>query len=51
MIISELLTAKEGENVVVKEAKKTFVFDKLVKYACALSNRGDGYIVFWEARR
>ena len=51
MIISELLTAKERENVVVKDAKKIFVFDKLVKYACALSNRGGGYIVFWEARR
>ena len=51
MIISELLTAKKGGNVVIKETKNTFEFDNHVKYACALSNRDSGYIVFWEARR
>jgi len=46
MNLSELLTAKEGENVEFKEAKNSFEFDNLVKYACALSNRGGGRIVF-----
>ena len=37
MTIAELLNAKEGENVEFKEAKNSYEFDKLVKYACAVS--------------
>jgi ATP-dependent DNA helicase RecG len=39
-----LLEAKEGENVEFKRAENSFEFDELVKYACALANRGGGYI-------
>ena len=46
MTIAELLNAKEGENVEFKEAKNSFDFDTLVKYACALSNLGGGCVVF-----
>ncbi len=46
MTIAELLNAKEGENVEFKEAKNSFDFDTLVKYACALSNLGGGRVVF-----
>ena len=44
--IKELLTAKEGENFEFKEAKNSFEFDELARYACALSNSGGGYVVF-----
>ena len=44
--IAELLKAKEGENVEFKEAKNSFEFDTLVKYACAVSNHGGGRVVF-----
>ena len=33
MTIAELLNAKEGENVEFKEAKNSYEFDNLVKYA------------------
>ena len=46
MTIAELLNAKEGENVEFKEARNSFEFDTLVKYACAVSNHGGGCIVF-----
>lgn len=46
MTIAELLNAKEGENVEFKEAKNSFEFDTLVKYACAVSNYGGGRVVF-----
>ena len=46
MTIQEILSAKEGEEFEFKEAKNAFEFDKLVKYACAISNRGGGYVVF-----
>ncbi len=42
--IAWLLEAKEGENVEFKRAENSFEFDELVKYACALANRGGGYI-------
>ena len=45
MNISELLLAKEGENIEFKEAKNHFDFEELVKYACAISNAGGGRIV------
>ena len=43
--IEWLLDAKEGENVEFKKAQKAFEFDELAKYACALANRGGGYVV------
>lgn len=46
MTIAELLNAKEGENVEFKEAKNSFKFDTLVKYACAVFNHGGGRVVF-----
>ena len=46
MNIEEILNAKEGENVEFKEAKRSFEFDKLKKYVCAISNKGGGMIVF-----
>jgi ATP-dependent DNA helicase RecG len=46
MTIAELLNAKEGENVEFKEAKNSFEFDTLVKYACAVSNHGGGRVMF-----
>lgn len=42
----ELLNAKEGENVEFKEAKNSYEFDNLAKYACAVSFLGGGRIVF-----
>ena len=46
MTIEDFFEAKEGEEFEFKEAKNSFEYDKLVKYACAISNRGGGYIVF-----
>ena len=43
--MSYLLNAKEGESVEFKEAKNSFEFDELAKYACAIANRGGGYVV------
>lgn len=43
--IAWLLEAKEGENIEFKEAKNSFEFDELAKYACAIANRSGGYIV------
>ena len=43
--LHDLLEATEGENVEFKEAKKSFEFDRLAKYACALANEGGGHIV------
>lgn len=43
--IGWLLDAKEGENVEFKKAENAYEFDELVKYACALANRGGGYVV------
>lgn len=45
MNIEELLKAKEGENIEFKSAQHHFDFGELVKYACALANRGGGKIV------
>jgi len=45
MTIEELLDAPEGENFEFKEAKNSYEFDKLVKYSCALANRGGGKII------
>ena len=46
MTIAELLNAKEGENVEFKEAKNSYEFGNLVKYAYPLSNLGGGRVVF-----
>ena len=43
--INWLLEAKEGENIEFKKAERTFEFDELVKYACAIANCGGGYVV------
>ncbi len=40
-----MLDAKEGENIEFKRAENAFEFDELTRYACAISNRGGGYIV------
>jgi len=45
MTLSELLNAPEDEHVEFKEARNTFEFDNLVKYACAIANCGGGKIV------
>lgn len=45
MTIQELLNAPEGENFEFKEAKRSFEFDKLVRYACAIANSGGGRVV------
>lgn len=44
--LTVLLEAKEGENIEFKEAKNSFEFEDLVKYACAIANEGGGYVVF-----
>lgn len=43
--IAWLLDAKEGENTEFKKAENTFEFEELARYACALANRGGGYVV------
>jgi ATP-dependent DNA helicase RecG len=43
--IDDILNAPEGENVEFKEAKKTYEFDNLVKYSCAIANCGGGIFV------
>lgn len=43
--IAVLLHAKEGENMEFKKAENNFEFDELVRYACAIANRGGGYVV------
>jgi ATP-dependent DNA helicase RecG len=45
MTIEELLNAPEGERFEFKEAKSSYEFDKLVEYACAIANRGGGWII------
>ncbi len=45
MDVKELLDAPEGEHYEFKKAEKSFEFDKLAKYASALSNRGGGKII------
>ncbi len=42
--IAWLLEVKEGENIEFKRAENAFEFEELVKYACALANRGGGYV-------
>ncbi len=44
MNIQEILNMPEGEHVEFKEAKNRYDFDELTKYACALANRGGGWI-------
>lgn len=44
--VNWLMDAKEGENIEFKKAENAFEFDELAKYACAISNRGGGYVVF-----
>ena len=51
MDIPSLLLATEGENIEFKEAKTDYDFEKLVKYACAISNCGGGKIVLGVADR
>lgn len=43
--IPDLLKNKECENIEFKEGKNSYEFDKLLKYACALSNCGGGLFV------
>ncbi len=43
--IEWLLDAKEGESIEFKRAENAYEFDELAKYACALANRGGGYVV------
>ncbi len=43
--VKELLEAKEGENLQLKEAKKSFSYEEAAKICCALSNNGGGRLV------
>ncbi len=45
-LLRDILTAKEGENLEFKEAKRHYDFEELVKYACAIANCGGGYVVY-----
>lgn len=45
MDITNLLKAREGENIEFKEAKSRFDFEELTHYACAIANMGGGKIV------
>jgi ATP-dependent DNA helicase RecG len=38
--IDDILNAPEDESVEFKEAKRTYEFDNIVKYSCALANCG-----------
>ena len=42
MDITNLLKAKEGENIEFKESKNRFDFEELTHYACAIANLGGG---------
>ncbi|NOX25435.1 MAG: ATP-binding protein, partial [Deltaproteobacteria bacterium] len=39
------MASKEGEKLEFKEAKSTYVFEKLVQYCAALANEGGGKIL------
>ncbi|MCK4415232.1 MAG: putative DNA binding domain-containing protein [Candidatus Eisenbacteria sp.] len=43
--VDEWLEAQEGEHFEFKEARRTFSFDKLTQYCCALANEGGGKII------
>ena len=43
--IDDILNAPEGERIEFKEAKNSYEFDELVKYACAIANCGGGLII------
>lgn len=43
--LESIIHSIEGENVEFKEAKNSFEFEDLVKYACAIANCGGGRIV------
>lgn len=44
-LLQAWLSAPEGENTEFKEARRTFSFDKLARYCCALANEGGGRIL------
>jgi len=44
--LEKILSAKEGEYLEFKEARKSFHFEALVKYCAALANEGGGKIIF-----
>lgn len=44
--IDELLSAKEGEHIQFKEAKRNFDSGEAAKICCALANNGGGKLVF-----
>jgi ATP-dependent DNA helicase RecG len=43
--LNKILSAKEGENLEFKSAKKSFHFETLLKYCAALANEGGGKII------
>jgi len=43
--IGGLLNAPEGEYIEFKEAKNRYDFEEMIKYCCALANRGGGKFV------
>jgi len=45
MTLENLLCVPEDEHIEFKEAKNSFEFDSLVKYACSIANCGGGKIV------
>jgi len=43
--VDRWLAAREDEHVELKEAKRSFSFDELVRYCAALANEGGGHVV------
>ena len=43
--LAEWVNAREGEHLECKEAKRSFHFDKLVKYCAAIANEGGGQVI------
>ena len=44
--VVDLLNTPEDENLEFKQARNSFEFDELLKYACAIANCGGGLFVF-----
>ncbi len=43
--VERWLVAREDEHVEFKEARRSYSFDKLVRYCAALANEGGGSVV------
>ena len=49
--LEELMASKEGEQLELKEARRSFHFETLVKYCAALANGGGGKGRLWSNGR